>query len=162
MVTMFTPNRAVLFAVGAFVAYWILAIFIPTPILRDVFNALAWGAALMITITWGSAAFKAVRENADTGEWQLILGVFLVWFVVFCNLIYVAAYNWHGQPDAWRTSPISGFWPYSYMIAAFLFLAAPGVKSDGMAKRSLWPIVGAVFIGGLAAGIMIGTSISTV
>lgn len=159
---MFTPNRAILFAVGAFVLYWIMAIFIPVETLRDVFNALAWGAALMITLTWGSAAIKAIREGADTGDWQLILAIFLVWLVVLLQRVYVAVFNWYGQPETWRESPIMGFWPYSYFIAAMLFLAAPGVQGDGLKKRSLWAILGAVFIGGLAAGIVIGTSISTV
>lgn len=162
MVTMFTPNRAVLFSVGAFVLYWILAMFVPAEMLRDVFNALAWGAAMMITITWGSAALKAIREGADTGDWQLVLAIFLVWFVVLMQRIYVAVFNWYGQPEAWRESAIIGFFPYSYFIAAMLFLVAPGVKGDGLETRSIWAIIGAVFIGGLAAGIIIGTSISTV
>jgi len=37
-----------------------------------------------------------------------------------------------------------------------LFLVAPGVRGDGLETRSIWAIIGAVFIGGLAAGILIG------
>jgi hypothetical protein len=162
MVKNLTPNRAVVFAVVSFVAYWLAALFIPPLVLRDVFNSLAFGTSVIITITWGPSAIRAVKENADSGEWQLILAITLVWFVVLCQRTYIIAFNWAGRPEAWSLSAISGFWPYSYLIAGLLFLAAPGVKGDGIESRAVWAIVAAVAIGSLVAGILIGASISTV
>lgn len=161
MIRSLTPNRAVAFAVVAFLAYWIASMFVPPLILRDIFNSLAFGTAIIITITWGPSAFRAVREGADSGEWQLILAIFLVWFVVLCQRVYVITFNWAGRPEPWATSAVAGFWPYSYMIAGLLFLSAPGVKGDTIESRAIWAIVAAVGVGSMVAGIMIGLSIST-
>lgn len=156
-----TPNRAAIFAVLALVFYGIVAAFLPPLILREVFNSLAWGGALIITITWLPAAWKAVRENADSGEWQLILAIFIVWAVVTMQRTYVIAFNWMGRPDGWANSAVAGFWPYSYMIAAMLFLSAPGVKGGKLESRSIWSMIIAVGIGCLLAGFLLGASIST-
>jgi len=162
MVRALTPNSAVAFAVFSFVLYWIAALFVPAIILRDVFNALAFGIAVMIVLTWGPSATRAVRQNADSGEWQLILAIFMVWFIVLCQRSYVVIYNWNGQPESWAALPISGFWPYEYVIAGLLFLAAPGVKGGAIENKAIWTIIAAVAIGSLIAGIVIGASISTV
>ena len=158
---MLTPNRAVVFAVAAFVVYWIAALFVPPFILRDVFNALAFGAAIMIALTWAPSAYRAVKENMDSGEWQLILAIFLLWFVVLLQRSYAILYNWYDRPESWQNSAIVGFWPYSYAIAGLLFLAAPGVKNDRIEGKTIWTIIGAVGLGSLVAGIVIGASIST-
>jgi len=158
---MVTPNRAVVFAVLSFVMYWIASIFIDQIILRDVFNSLAFGAAIIITMTWGPSALRALRDDADNGEWQLILAVFLIWFVVLAQRIYIIAFNWSDRPDEWANSAISGFWPYSFTVAGMLFIAAPGIRSNGIEIRAIWSIVAAVAIGSLIAGILIGASIST-
>jgi hypothetical protein len=161
MIRNISPNRAVVFAVGAFVLYWITAMFVPPLVLRDVFNSLAFGTAIVITVTWLPSALKAVKENADSGEWQLILAIFIVWFVVMCQRVYVILFNWYDRPDAWAMSAIAGFWPYSYMIAGLLFLSAPGVQGDGIKGRALGAMIAAVALGSLIAGILIGASIST-
>lgn len=162
MISTITPNRVVVFAVGAFVAYWVAALFVPADVLRDFFNSLAFGTAVIITLTWLRPALKAVSEGADSGEWQLIIAIFLLWFVVVLQRGYVITYNLAGRPDAWSDSAISGFWPYSYMISGLLFLSAPGVQNDKMTKRSIWSIEAAVGIGCLLAGILIGKSIPSV
>lgn len=161
MIRSLTPNRAVVFAVVAFMMYWIASIFIPPLILRDVFNSLAFGTAIIITITWAPSAIRAVKENADSGEWQLILAIFIVWAVVLCQRIYIILFNAYGRPDAWATSALAGFWPYSYMIAGLLFLSAPGVRGDRIESRAIWAIVAAVAMGSLIAGILIGAAIPT-
>lgn len=64
MIRTITQNRAVVFAVFAFVAYWVAALFVPSLILRDVFNSLAFGTAIIITFTWWpSAESRATRSN---------------------------------------------------------------------------------------------------
>lgn len=161
MIRSVTPNRAVVFAVFAFLAYWIATMFVPPLVLRDVFNSLAFGAALIITLTWWKSAYQAVRENADSGEWQLILGIFFMWFVALSQRVYIIVFNWYGRPDDWANSAIAGFWPYSYMVAGLLFLSAPGLQGGKFESRALWMIVAAVGVGSLIAGILIGASIST-
>jgi hypothetical protein len=156
-----SPNRAVVFAVLAPIAYAILAMFVPGIVLRDVFNSLAFGAAVIIVLTWAPSAYKAVRDGADTGEWQLILAIFVVWFVTMCQRIYVIAFNWAGRPESWVDSPVSGFWPYSYMFAGLLFLAAPGARSKGIRPQALWAIIAAVALGSFVAGALFWASVST-
>lgn len=161
MIRRLSPNRAVVFAVLAFLGYWIASMFVPALILRDVFNSLAFGTAIIITVTWGPAAFRAMRESADTGEWQLVLAIFLVWVVVAIQRVYVIVFNAYGRPEAWADSAISGFWPYSFLISGLLFLSAPGVDGDKFKSNAVWAIVAAVGIGALVAGILIGAAIPT-
>lgn len=135
--------------------------FVPPLILRDVFNSLAFGTAIIIIITWLPAAIRAMRESAETGEWQLVLAIFLVWLVVACQRVYVIVFNSYGRPQEWAESAISGFWPYSFLCAGLLFLSAPGVDGDRFKSNALWAIVAAVGIGCLTAGILIGSAIPT-
>lgn len=155
-----SPNKAIVITVLAVLAYWIPAMFVPAVILRDVFNSLAFGTAIIITATWFPSAMKALREGAGRGDLQLILAIFIVWFVVLCQRIYVIMFNYAGRPLAWSESAISGFWPYAFMISGLLFLSAPGVQGDRIGTRAIWSMVLAVAIGSLIAGILIGTSIS--
>jgi hypothetical protein len=161
MLRALTPNRAVVFVVCGFIAFWIAALFVPTPLLRDVFNSIGFGVALIVTITWGSAAWRAVREGANSGAWQLILSLYLGWMTVLMQRVYAIVFNWEGRPVEWLDWPISGFWPYSYAVAGLLLLSAPGVKADGMRSTALWSMIAAVAIGSLVAGILIGVNIST-
>lgn len=154
-----SPNRAIAFAVAAFIIYWLLAMFVPAMILRDVFNSLAFGAAVIITATWMPAAVKAMKEEADNGEWQLLLAIFIMWAVILVQRAYVIAFNFFDRPVEWINSAIPGFFPYSFMISGLLFLSAPGVKAGRIGVRSIWAIIAAVAIGALVAGILIGASI---
>lgn len=156
-----TPNKAVVVAVGGFLLYWLLAIFVPSSILRDVFNSLAFGAAVIITATWAPTVWHAMHRNSERGSWQLILAIFIVWVVIMCQRVYVIAFNWQGRPDSWVEGPIGGFWPYSFTMAGLLFLVAPGVHAQGVRSRAMWAIISAVGIGSLTAGILIGASIPT-
>lgn len=161
MVNLITPNRAVAFAVGGLAFYVVLAITFSPIVLRDVFNSLSFAVGLLIVITWFKAAWHAVREGADSGEWQLILAIFIVWSVATMARMYSIVFNWMGRPEAWAQSALSGFWPYAFMMAGLLFLAAPGVTQDGLRPQAVWTMVLAVGLGGLIAGILIGASIST-
>ena len=160
MIKRITPNKAVVFAVSAFVAYWLVAMFVPGPVLREVFNSLSFGAAIIISITWFSAARRAMREGADTGEWQLVLAIFLLFFVLAISRLYAILFNYMDRPDSWAHSPISGFWSYSYLICALLFLSAPGKTKEGLRSSTIWSLLAAFSIGSLIAGIMIGKQFS--
>jgi hypothetical protein len=160
MIRTISPNKAIVITVLALLAYWIPAMFVPAMILRDIFNSLAFGTAIIITATWFPSAMKALREGADSGELQLILGIFIVWCVLLCQRIYVIVFNYAGRPLSWSDSAISGFWPFAFMVSGMLFLSAPGVKNDKIGSRAIWSMVLAVSIGSLIAGILIGTSIS--
>lgn len=161
MADFITPNRALVFAVGGFTLYWVLALLIDAIVLRDVFNSLAFAVGLLIVITWAKAAFRAVKYGATRGEWQLILSIFLTWLVATVVRLYSMAFNGFGRPESWVLSPIAGFWPYSFMMAGLLVLAAPGVTPEGLKPQTMWTMLGAVGLGGLIAGILIGASIST-
>lgn len=154
-----SPNRVVVFSVVAFILYWILALFTPSVVLRDVFNSLAFGAQVIVVLTWGPAAWKAVKENAETGEWLLILAIFYICFVAMCQRLYTILFNFIGRPESWSDSAVTGFWPYSYMIAGLLFLMSPEVKPSGIRIQAWWSVFAAVGIGGLLAGVIIGSSL---
>jgi len=158
-----TVNKAIVYAVDAFIIYWILALFIPAFILRDVFNSISFGCAVIITITWLPAAFQAVKNEAKSGEWQLILGITVLWFTVMVQRLYAIAYNYMGQPESWLHSPITGFWPYCYMACGLLFLMAPGFVAGEVIsrRRTLNYIIGALVIGAFLSGVLLGTSISS-
>lgn len=163
MVKLFTPNKAIAFIIFSPVVYWVLAVLFEGPLLRDIFNSLAFGVASMIVVTWMSAAYKAVRENVDAGEWQLILAIFLLWLVVCVQRVYSALYNYVDKPsqEFLSQSAIPGFFPYSFMISGALFLIAPEVRSEALNIKAFWALLTGVGIGALIAGILIGYSIST-
>ena len=156
-----SPNRVVAAAIMLFVLYWILALFLPPVMLRDTFNSLAFGTQVLVVVTWASAAWKAVKRSASDGAWLLILAVFYISFVAMVQRLYSIAFNYMGQPDAWRESSIAGFFPYSYMIAGALFLMSPGVKSDGVRPKAWWSLLGAGLAGGFVAGVAFTLSIRT-
>jgi hypothetical protein len=161
MIRGITPNRAVLFAVFGFVFYWVLALFVPAAALRDVFNSLCFGTAVIIVLTWLPSALKALKENVDAAEWQLIIGIFLIWLIVAAHRIYAIAFNFAGRPDSWADSAITGFFPYSFMLGGLLFLTAPAVDDRRLGRRAIWAIVAAVAIGSFVAGALFMASIST-
>lgn len=163
MIRRWTANKAIVFVVSAFVLYWILVLFIPVRHLRDVFNALAFGGALMITVTWSKSTLKSIKEEAGDGTWQLLVAITLGWFIVVMQRLYSMIFNWYGQPESWLNSPLSGFWPYSYMVCAFLFLAAPGISSTQVVLRqqTLKYLTFAAIIGSFVAGMVLGASIAT-
>lgn len=156
-----SPNRVVAAAISLFVLYWIAALYVPGVVLRDLFNSLAFGTQLLVVLTWGPSAFRAVKHSASDGAWLLILAVFYISFVAMAQRVYAISYNMMGRPEAWSASAISGFWPYSYMIAGVLFLMSPGVKSDGVRPKTWWALLGAGVVGGFVAGVMFTLSVST-
>lgn len=157
MLNVITPNRAVIFAILAPIIYWVLAPFIPPSILRDVLNPIAFGVALMISLTWAWAMIHSVRRK--TQGWQLILAVFIVWTVIWAQSTYRVVFNAYGRPDTWNDGVISGFWPYSYIAAGILFLASTDTATVGWEKSTLWIIGSAIAIGGFAAGILVALNI---
>lgn len=161
MIRAISPNRAVAFAVAAVVLYCVLALFVPPMALRDVFNSLAFGTAVVIVLTWLPSALKAMREGVDSAEWQLIVAIFLLWLIVAVQRIYAMAFNWAGRPDSWADSAITGFFPYSYMFAGLLFLSAPGIVEERLGHRAIWAIIAAVAIGSFTAGALFMASISS-
>lgn len=162
MLRAMTPNRAIVFIVDGFILYWLAALFIPADILRDVFNSLCFGIAVIITITWAPSAFKAVKQGASTGDWVLILAIFLVWLTVLEQRVWSIIFNYFDRPMGWLDLPISGFFPYSYMVAGMLFLAAPGIQPEGFRHTAMWAMIAAASVGSLVAGILIGMNISTI
>jgi len=156
-----SPNRVVGVAIALFVLYWILALFVPANILRDVFNSLAFGTQLLVVLTWARSAYRAVRYDAHDGAWLLILAMFYICLIALLQRMYAISFNWLGRPESWTDSAIAGFWPYSYAIAGALFLVSPGVKSDGIRPKAWWTLFIAGCVGSFVAGGLFVMSIST-
>lgn len=151
-----SPNAAVWFALVGFVTYWVLAAFVPGPVLKDIFDSLALGVAVTIAITWQGAAWRAFKEGATEGEWQLVIAVFLLWVVLIMQRIYSIWFTFMGRPDWITQSPIPGFMAYSIMLAGILFLTSAGLVDEERPRRYLWHIVFAIGLGCLVAGVVIG------
>ncbi len=162
MIRALTPNKAVAFAIAMPILYWVLAIVMPADVLRDIFNALAFGMGAVIVATWFSSAWRAVKEGGDTGEWLLIMAIFMVWALLLLQRVYSIVLNEQSKPvqDWLRESAITGFWPYSFTVAGMLFLAAPGVDEHGLTSKSVWAMVSGAAIGGIFAGVLIAKAIS--
>lgn len=162
MIQTVSPNKLLASFVGMIVFYYVLSIFVDPIDLRDTFNSLQFGVSLVVVLTWFRGTVKAVRDNSSDGAWILVLAIFSLNFTAFGSRIYAMLYNWYGRPDAWAESAIPGFIAYCYMICCGMFLVSPGVKGDGVRPRAWWALLAAGTIGGVAAGILIGLSISTV
>lgn len=155
------PRSAAIFAVGGLFSYFVLAVFIEPLLLRDIFNNMALGVAIMVALTWAPAAFRAFREGADEGKWQLVVAVFLTFCVIIFQRTYAIAVIWFNRPPWLVESAIAGFIPYSITLVGMLFLSAPGI-AEGAPKGRYWiHIMFAVAIGSLIAGIMIGSGFTS-
>jgi len=166
MIRRWTLNKAIIFLVDAIVVFVGLAFFVPTAYqhyLRDIFNSLAFGGALWIALTWRRETVEAIKDEAGGGVWQLMLGITCGWTVVAVQRLYSMAFNWLGRPESWIDSPISMFWPYAYMICAYLFLAAPGISStkEVLRYKTYKYLIGAALVGAFLSGIVLGASIAT-
>jgi hypothetical protein len=156
-----SPNRVIASAIVLFVAYWIAAIFVPAMVLRDVSNSLTFGLQTLVVITWWSAARRAIRNSANDGAWVLVLAVWFISFVALLQRIYAITFNWMGQPEAWQQSAIAGFWPYSFGVAAALFLVSPAIKSDGVKPTAWWTLLAGGIVGGFVSGVVLTLSVHT-
>lgn len=153
------PNRALIFMVLGPIIYLVMAQAVPGPILLNVFNSFAWGIALVLSITWLGGAYQSFKRGAEDGEEQLVLAIFMLWFVVFMQRNYVIAFNWFGRPQEWVDSAWPGFWPYSFTLIGFLFLVATVNRPSGITKRGFVLVLLAALLGGGLAGCLITLSI---
>lgn len=157
-----TPSQTLIGITGLVSAYWILAIFTPAWVLRDVFNVLAFTIAGGVVFTWFKPTMDLVRfRQGSGGRWQLSFGVLMVGILVVLHRTYAIGFNAAGRPDWLRDGPMSGFWPYAFSLTMALFLVAPGVTREGFRPSSFWAIVVSVGVGGAIAGFLLGMQIST-
>lgn len=152
-------NRAaVLFAMIGLMTYWLMAAVVPAAQLRELFNALSFGVAIMVMVTWAPAAYHAFTVGAHEGEWQLVIAVFLAFAVLAFQRLYAIVMFTLDDPEWILKSYIPGFIAYSVMLVGMLFLVAPSVHNASPGKRYWVHIIWGVAIGALFAGIMIGRS----
>lgn len=130
----FTPNRAIALTGLSPLLYWFIAPFFDPQTARDVLNPMATGFAAMISFTWLPSLIHSIRNRIP--GWSLILGIFVVWTVVWMNRIYAAVFNYLGQPRWWLDSYLAGFWPWSYVVAGALFLYAAADDEEAISWSS--------------------------
>lgn len=160
-------NVAFWFLLVGFSFYWVLAAFVPPPPLKHIFDGLACGMAIMIVLTWAPAAARAMRQGATTGEWQLVIAVFFTWLILILQRSYILTLTIMekaGWPDArdWLVeSSISGFIPYSITVAGLLYLISASTAQRETSPKNFYPVIGAVGIGSMISGIMIGSYLTS-
>lgn len=157
-----TPRTVVAAMLFAQVVYVILASLVPSIILRDVFNPLAFGVFTVITVTWARDAVRGLQIGMKSAAWYLVFGVFYLSLVAMTQRVYAMVFNALGRPDWLAESMFAGYWPYQYGIAGILILYAAGAQEHGDQPKS-WRTTGvALFIGGMVAGAIIAWSIPSV
>lgn len=161
MLSIITPNKAVIGVVFAPILYFIITFFVPTITLREVFNSLTFGVYIVISATWAMAFFAAVKHGGQGGKWRLILGIFVLAMTVTNTRIWNAIYNWLERPDWLTFSAWPGFWSYSYFVAGTLILSAAFDDKDGPIVK-LVPMLIAAALGGAAAAAALIYGVSAV
>lgn len=151
-------NAPFFYALIAFSIYWIIALIVPVDLLKELFNSLSLGVAIMVALTWAPAAWHSIRHGNRAGEWQLVIAIFLSFCVLAFQRLYVMTASILNRPDWLINSPVAGFVPYSITVVGLLYLVAPGVYKGAPRGRYWWHILFAVAIGSLTAGILIGMS----
>ena len=156
------PNRILIGLIISLLGFWIVAMVVPTEVLRNVFSATAFSVAFMVVITWFSAAMKAMRDGSAEPAWRLVIGIFGIFLWVYLNRSYVAIYN--QVPKEWqdwlRETPISAWWSFGFTLFGMFFLQAPSAQEHGMGMRSWVTSLIAIVIGTFAAGVIIGMSLN--
>lgn len=158
MIKAISPNRAVAFAVFAPILYYILTLFFSVRVLSNTFNSLSLGVAVVISATYLFSFIEAIRHNASSRPWKLIIAITVLWMTVLAQGIYVAFWGYYGRPDSWSEGVVPGYWRYSYFIAGCFFLLASTEEKEGFVP-SFWPLMLAVAIGSMIVGIVLGLGI---
>lgn len=161
MLSIITPNRAVLALVFVPIIYYVISFFVPTTTLREIFNSLSFGAYVVISGTWAMAFVAALKSGGGAGKWRLILGIFALALTVTNTRIYNAIYNGLDRPDWMTLSAWPGFWSLSYFIAGLLILSAAFDEKDGPVVKLL-PLLFAAAFGGAATAAALIYGISAV
>ena len=146
-----TSNRMLMLALAAIASYWVLPWFATGLQLQIVFNSLVFGVATMILVTWGPAAYYALRGRARA-ENQNIIAVYTVWSVVWLQRLYSITFVTLDRPDWLLNSALPAFMAYLFGMSGILFLAAPA--SIQHAPRSYyWRLAAATVFGALFGGV---------
>lgn len=148
MFRILTPNKAIVGIILSPVVFIIIAEFLTTNQIRNIFTPIAFGVSLMIWVTWLASFFSATQTRA----WKLIFGIFATYLTIFARSAYVYAYNAAGRPDSWDLNPISAYWSYGFTIAGLAILAATIEGEDPAPVGKYWVIIAAVAIGAFVAG----------
>ena len=155
-----TPNRALAFMIFGVIAFSALLVISDPIILQEIFNHLSLGVTLLVAVTWGGPAYKAIWEDRDknAGEWMVVVAIFLSALTLSMNRL-IAIVSYYLDRPAWLLDgAITAFIPYSITVTYSLLLIAPGmVPASGRTHLVHLGLAG--LIGGLAAGFMLGKSI---
>lgn len=161
MLKILTPNKVITGFVFAPVFYFIASLFIPSWVLREIFNSLSFGVYVMISITWLMSFFIAIKNEGDEGKWRLILGIYVLAFTVTETRVYSFVFNYLGRPDWIGLSPLPGFFSFSYFMAGILILSAV-LDEKERPILALKPLLLAIAIGSASAGAVFALGISAV
>ncbi len=163
-----TNNTAAMIALIGTLSFWIiLPVFGPVQMLEIASN-LMLGVFFSIMVRWAAPAYEAVKDGGQAGPNFLSMAIFGMGAATVVHRVWVNLIRWSSTTDGtviqrplWAVdSPVTAFAVWCIMIAGALVVLAPGTERGVVPKGNIFWLVTSVGIGCLAAGIMIGVSLT--
>jgi hypothetical protein len=154
--TRLSRNFALWIALSGLISYGVLQSLIGRDTMGVAAAGLALGSGVMIALTWGFSAWRAVRTGAREGEGLLTLAIFILAVSIAYRGIYAAMFQWFEEPEWMLASPFNAFGHWWTFCGFATMLLAPGTVRGHVPNRNFVYIVVSVGIGCLVAGITIG------
>ena len=152
------PSIVAAYIIAATVAFWTVALFVDAPILRDIFNNLSLGVAVMVLYHWFGAAVESVRGRRN-GAAILILGIYFLFIILAYSRILSISAILMDRPLWLIDGPLAAFLPYMVTGAGLMFLIAPGIADEAPTRWYFKHIIVAVALGAGVAGFMLARTL---
>jgi hypothetical protein len=153
------PNSRVILAAFAVLVLGYVAVmppYLPAWMVETI-QSLRAGVALVIVIAYGAGLVAMLRRCIPEATDSLVIGIWATWLADLYGAIQSLAWRYAGRPDDWLTA----WW---WMMPAFLtfwgglnHIAVPGALDGRVPRRNMVLLGTALALGGLLAGILIGS-----
>lgn len=145
-------NKMLLLVMYMGVLFWVLPFAFTGDQLQTAFNSIVFGISTTVLITWGPAAYYALRGNV-TAEHQHIIATTAVWLIVWVQRIYAIVFMILDRPYWLLSSAFPAFVAYMFGMTGVFIVVAPALVKTEDRSDYIWMTTIGVGCGLLAAAV---------
>lgn len=155
-------NRNFLAFIALVALFWIGAAVAPFFILYEVMAGLILGVGAATIVLYAPVGLQIFTVDRPSPGQQLAAGIFVTWLGAVANRVYNLW--WRSQGEAADANDIINsdfvnFTVFLLIIGGVLHVTVPDMETGIIEKKSWWLLAGAVLVGGLVAGVIIGIQV---
>ncbi len=163
-----TNNTTAMIALIGTMSFWIILPVFGSVMMLEIASNLMLGVFLAIMIRWATPAYLAIKDGGQAGPNFLSMALFGIGGATVVWRLWNNIVRWSSTYDGtviqrpeWAVnSPVTAFAVWCMTVAGALIVLAPGTERGIVPKGNIFWLLGAVSIGSLAAGVMIGLSLA--